>query len=390
MSAAASTTYRISAAAVVLSCYELFLLALPRRTAVAVDNIAVTSVTTFAALACVWFAARSRGWERRWRVLTAAALAANAIGQGVWTASDLAGNSRLAVPSWPDLAWLVTVLVVIAGLTTVARHATAPQPYLGGLADVRLILDSLLASGSLLLLAWMATLGAASAHSVLAFWVPAAEVLLIMQVTLIYITRRIPRENLRHLSLIGGGLVVSSLSDFAFSMYLNGTIARYPLVASVGYLAGALLIARAASMPSFRPGRRAAHQAPRTTHWLSMVAPLLPLALVTLFLAGKVLSSKTLSAIEATGAVSIFALVVLRQAAVFVWPRSPDRLLQPSISLQVPASPDDSELDRRLRAHMLLLRHELQRANNRTAIWTFVGGAILGVLGNVVVAAFMN
>lgn len=390
MSATESMIYRISAAAVVLTSYELFLLALPRQIAVTVDNTTVTAITTFAAVACGWFATRTRGWERRWRVIAATALAANAVGQGLWTVAELTGRSSPVVPSWPDLAWLVTVLVVIYGLTTVARHATAGRPHRGSLAEVRLILDSLLAAGSLLLLAWMTILGPASARSVLAFWVPAAEVLLITQVMLIYITRRIPRENLRHLSLIGAGLVASSLSDLTFSMFLNGTIARYPLVASIGYLTGALLIARAAAMPDFQPGRQAAHQAPQETAWLSMVAPLLPLALVTLFLAGKVLSGTILSTVEATGAVSIFVLVALRQGVTFVRPRSPEQLPKPSVSVPDPAPPDDSEFDRRLRAHMLFLRNELQRAGNRTAAWTFFGGAVLGVLGNVVVAAFMN
>jgi hypothetical protein len=390
MSATASMIYRISAAAVVLTSYELFLLALPRQTAVTVDNTMVTSITTFAAVACGWFAVRAHGWERRWRVMAATALAANAVGQGLWTAYELAGRSSTAVPSWPDLAWLITVLVVICGLATVARHATAGHMRSGGLGEVRLVLDSLLASGSLLLLAWMTILGTASSRSVLAFWVPAAEVLLITQVTLIYTTRRIPRENLRHLSLIGAGLVVSSLSDITFSMYLNGTIARYPLVASIGYLTGALLIARAAAMPDFQQGRRAAHQAPQEAASLSTVAPMLPLALVTLFLAGKVLAGAILSTIEATGAVSIFVLVALRQAVTYVRPRSPRQLPEPSVAMLDPTWPGDSEFDRRLRAHMLFLRNELQHAGNRTAVWTFVGGAVFGVLGNVVVAAIMN
>ncbi|GIF00096.1 hypothetical protein [Paractinoplanes rishiriensis] len=390
MSATAWMIYRIFAAVVVLASYELFLLAVPDRTAVTVDNAMVTAITTFAAVACGWYATRTHGWERRWRVLAAIALAANATGQGIWTAYDLAGRPSPAVPSWPDLAWLITILAVICGLATVARHATAGQKHRGSLAEVRLILDSLLASGSLLLLGWMTVLGAASTHSVLAFWVPAAEVILITQVTLIYTTRRIPRENLRHLAVIGAGLVVGSLSDITFSMYLNGTIARYPLVASIGYMIGALLVAWAAAMPAFQPGRSAAHQAPQETTWLSMVAPLLPLALVTLFLAGKVLSGTTLTTIEATGAVAIFVLCALRQAVAFVRSRTPEELPAPSVTMPDHPSPDDSELDRRLRAHMLSLRVELQRASNRTAAWTFVGGVVLGVLGNVVVAAFMN
>jgi hypothetical protein len=390
MPTAASTIYRVSAALLALTSYELFLLALPRRTAVITDNVMVTTITAAAAIACGWFAKRTGGWERRWRVMAAIALAANATGQGVWTGYELAGRSDLVVPSWPDLAWLVTVLVVISGLAIVARHATAGQPHRGKLAEVRLVLDSLLASGSLLLLAWMTTLGAAPVHSVLAFWVPAAEVLLITQVMLIYITRRIPRENLRHLSLIGAGLVVSSLSDITFSMYLNGTIDHYPLVASIGYMIGALLVVGAAAMRDFQPVRRAAHQAPQQAAWLAMLAPLLPLVLVTLFLAGKVASGATLSTIEATGAVMIFVLVAMRQAVAFSRPQPPRQASEFAEGITDHRSSDDSELDRKLRVHLLSLSKELQRSSNRTAAWTFVGGAILGVLGNVVVAAFMN
>ncbi|BCY09780.1 hypothetical protein [Actinoplanes sp. L3-i22] len=390
MSATASVMHRISAAALVLGSYELFLLTLPRETAVAVDNVMVTAITTCAAIACGWFAARTRGWERRWRVLAATALAANATGQGVWAGYGPAERSDPAVPSWPDVAWLVTALVVICGLAVITRHATAGQPHRDSRTEVRLVLDSLLVSGSLFLLAWMTALGAASARSVLVFWVPAAEVVLITQVVLIYTTRRIPRENLRHLSLIGAGLVANSLSDITFSMYLNGTIARYPLVASAGYLAGALLVVRAVAMPDFHPVRRVAHQAPQEATWLSTVTPLLPLTLVTLFLAGKVMSGAILSTVEATGAVSIFALVILRQAVAFYRPHSPEQVPESSVTIPDQPSPDDSELDRKLRAHILVLSNELQRSSNRTAVWTFVGGAVLGVLGNVVVAAFMN
>ncbi|GIM92245.1 hypothetical protein [Paractinoplanes toevensis] len=64
---------------------------------------------------------------------------------------------------------------------------------------------------------------------------------------------------------------------------------------------------------------------------------------------------------------------------------------------QEPEPPDDTEFDRKMRVYVLFLRDEhrlqidrLQRAGNRTALWTFLGGAVLGVLGNVVVAVLMG
>lgn len=180
-----------------------------------------------------------------------------------------------------------------------------------------------------------------------------------------------------------------------------------------------------------------------------MIGPYLPLVMATVFLSGKVASGATLTTIEAASAVSIFVLIALRQVVVYASARlnqaanvqasqtsfgdavqrvlgmvirqtssrgvnevtanNADRPNKPRFSpnltatripqkdLPHPEQQPERELDQQLRSYVLYLRDEhrrniehLQRSGNRIALWTFAGGVVLGILGNVVVAVLMN
>ncbi|WP_250030070.1 hypothetical protein [Paractinoplanes maris] len=405
--------YRFGIAVLVIAFYELFIAAIPRHHAVIVSNVVVAVVTALCAVACGWFAVRSRGPERRWRALAAAALVALATGQGIWMVNQLTGPPAANSPSPADLAYLAGLPVGIAALVVIARHASRPVTAVGDgrarlLQEVRLILDGLLVVVSVFLLAWMTTLrtvleqeSSGQLSLVLAVWYPFGDALLIALVLLVHLTRSIPRRNLRQLSLIGSGLTALALSDLVFSYYLAGGIAVYPFITDIGYLVSPLLIAWAAAIDAFEPARPSAHSSPRPDGRLSAAVAYLPLVLVTVFLSGKVLSGTTLTAVEAVGAVSIFVLVAVREAVTFATVRletAPEAigghvldLANAPLGEALPGPA--SELDQHLLSLTGQLREQIERAqrsSNRVAWWTFSGGVVLGALGNVVVAVVMG
>lgn len=458
MSGTTPKAYRPLTAILITASYELFVLAMPSQQAVALDSVIVVLASGGAALACGWFATRVRGWERRWRILTAVGLGALAAGQSIWIIEP----SEATSPSWADIPYLAGVPIAIAALVIFARHVSMPSaPAAHGrerlFQEARLVLDSLLVVGSLFLLAWMTTFRAILDQEstdqlsfLITFWYPFADLLLIAMVLLIYITRFIPRRSIRQLSFIGVGLTAIALSDLIFSYYFAGGIAGYPIMADIGYLAGPLLIARAAAIKDFEPARFSPHHAPQRRAWLAIFGPYLPLAMATVFLAGKVASGATLTAVEAASAVFIFIIVALRQIVEFVSERlnqaakaqssqtlfgdsvrhvlsmaTTGQTSSPGIGKFVvsnsgrPANPglypnlaetrapqrilphlaqqSDTESDRQLRSSILSLRDEhrqqierLQRSGNRITLWTFAGGVVLGTLGNVIVAIFMD
>ncbi|WP_433381549.1 hypothetical protein ACQPZX_17305 [Actinoplanes sp. CA-142083] len=407
MPGAAAKAYHILAAILIVASYESFLLALPHHQAWILSNVMVALFTAVGALACGWFAAKARGPERRWRLFAAVSLGAESAGQGVWTDYLIAAPAKAATLSWPDLAFLVSFAAAITGVVLAARRASAsPAQASAGrarmLQDLRLVLDGALVLGSLFLLAWMTVLRPLAgrgpdgqASTAAAFWCPAADVMLIALVLLIYATRRVPRRNVGHLALIAGGVITTALSDIAFSYYLSGSVAQYPVVADIGYLVGPLLIARAAAMQDFASARSAAHQVPQTTV-RPAAAPYVPLLLLIAFLTGKNLSGATLTTFETIGAAAIFTLFALRQATAWL-SNSPVPVgdsREPVLSVAA-ASATSAEGD--LPAHVLYLRDEhrrqieqLRHSGNRVAWWSFVASVLFGLLCNIIVALVLG
>ncbi|MBL7260025.1 hypothetical protein [Paractinoplanes lichenicola] len=413
---AAPKTYKILVAILVIATYELFIQALPRQQAVTIDNVLVVVAAAAGAVACGWFAWRNHGWERWWRALGAAGLTTLAAGQSAWLGYELGDPEHANAAYWDDLCYAAGLPMAVAALVIVARHASLPPvPGVSArarmLAEARLVLDGLLIVGSLLLLSWMTLYRtvagqepAGQGEFLTAFWSSFADVLMIALVLLTYTTRVIPRRNLRQFFLIGAGLTLIAVSDLAFSSYLAGAIA-YPLAADLGYLAAPLLIALAASR-QFQPARSSRHQAPRATQWPALIAPYLPLVIAMVLFYEKVVSGATLHGLETASAVAIFVLVALRQVVAFR-----------SVRLGQAATAEDSEVtfgraaqrilgsstagssaqEPHLPEYVLYLRDEhrkhiemLQRSGNRTALWTFAGGVLLGLLGNVVVAVVLG
>ena len=455
---------------------------LPHQPAVVVNDLSQLAAGLSAAISAAYFAAKSRSWERRWRIFAAIGMTGWSIGQCIWSWYQIVERTETPSPSWADAGYLTVAPFALAALIVFARHGSSPQgeppdgaPARGTAAATRsrrfqgagLILDGLLIVGSLFLLTWTTTLGA-TVHATapnpfalaIAISYPVTDLTLVAIVFLIYASRSISREYLRQLSLLGLGLVGLSLSDSIFSYLVSSGAGELPLICDIGFIAGPIFIAFAAAMRPRGTFRAAAHSAPRTNQWMSLVAPYIPLVLATALLSAAVGAGRDLDRIEVLAAVVIFGLVLLRQGlsllaglrrqdgtdrdarmgfadamAVTIEQAIPsaartleDEILAASRSLtssferlrqlgrraeefedrvkllisqaeearSVAALNDSdaqhfrrllsSEVGRQLDPHIVGLR----RSGNRVAVWTFVGGVILGTLGNVVVAVLMS
>jgi hypothetical protein len=455
---------------------------LPRQPAVVVNDLSQLAAGGYAAVSGAYFAVKSRSWERRWRIFAAIGMTGWSIGQCIWSWYQIVERTETPSPSWADAGYLTVAPFALAALIVFARHGSSPQanppdgvPSGGTAAAIRnrrfqgagLILDGLLIVGSLFLLTWTTTLGAtvrATAPNPFALAIaisyPVTDLTLVAIVFLIYASRSISREYLRQLSLLGLGLIGLSLSDSIFSYLVSSGAGELPLICDIGFIVGPIFIALAAAMRPKGTFRAAAHSAPRTNQWMSLVAPYIPLVLATALLSAAVGAGRDLDRIEVLAAVVIFGLVLLRQGlsllsnlrrqdgtdrdtqvgladamAVTIEQAIPsaartleDEILEASRSLtssferlrqlgrraeefedrvkllisqaeearSVAALNDSdaqrfrrmlsSEVGRQLDPHIVGLR----RSGNRVAVWTFVGGVILGTLGNVVVAVLMS
>jgi hypothetical protein len=470
MATARSYEFRISVTVLAVLAGQVVQSLLPRQPAIVVNDLSQLAAGASAAVSCAYFAGKSHSWQRRWRVLAAIGMTGWSIGQCIWSWYQIVERTETPSPSWADAGYLTIAPFALAALVVFARHSSSPQASAAGVRNRQfqgagLILDGLLIVGSLFLLTWTTTLGA-TVHAAapnpfslaIAISYPVTDLTLVAIVFLIYTTRTIGREHLRQLSLLGLGLIGLSLSDSLFSYLVSSGAGELPLISDIGFIVGPLLIALAAATTPTGTVRAAAHSAPRTNQWVSLVAPAIPLILATALLSTAVAEGRSLDRIEVFAAVTIFALVLLRQgiyltanlrrgdtqasfdaagnamaATIEQAIPSAARTLEDEIAAvshslmssferlrllgrraeefedrvkllitqaeearSVAALSDNeaqrfrqllsSEVGRQLDPHIVGLR----RSGNRVAVWTFVGGVILGTLGNVVVAVLMS
>ena len=96
--------------------------------------------------------------------------------------------------------------------------------------------------------------------------------------------------------LVGLGLIGLSLSDSVFSYLVSSGVNKLPLIGDVGFIFGPIFIALVAAMePKGLPRPAVQHSAPRSTQWVSLSAPYVPLVLATVLLAGQVAVGRRLT-----------------------------------------------------------------------------------------------
>ncbi len=276
-------------------------------TTVWVNDLAELAAAVVATLACLWAARRRRATRRAWAWL-AAASAAWAAGQAVWSSYELrVGDAPF--PSLADLGYLAFVPLAVVG---VLLFPFAPRR---SWSRYQVLLDGLIIAASLLFVSWATALGAAvdaSSESALAQVValayPATDIVLAGAV---FSALALARGRWRVvLALVGSGLIFFAVGDSSFA-YLSASDS-YGLGNAVdaGWVAGFLLIALAAALPMAEDA--VPHDAGEVAKG-QLVIPYVPLGLALLVGVLELTVGDGLDAVLGVLAVVIAGLVIVRQ-----------------------------------------------------------------------------
>jgi len=217
---------------------------------VAVDDLGQTAASLAAAAACAWAARGAMGAARRgWWLMLASTITWSA-GQAVWTIYEVGLGVVVPFPSFPYLAFLVSLPLAIAAVLT---FWTSPEPTL---RRWRTWLDGLIVFGALSFAFWAFGLKAVyldSGFSVLERITGVAYPLVeIAMLTVLVLTlRRAPQAFRDPVLLLLGGLALRTISDLAFVIETPGGAPSHLL--DVGWVACFLLITGAAFLWSARP-----------------------------------------------------------------------------------------------------------------------------------------
>jgi diguanylate cyclase (GGDEF)-like protein len=182
------------------------------------------------------------------------------------------------------------------------------------------LLDSVVVVGSLFVITWATSLGAV-VHSVAptapafvtAVAYPATDLVLVVIVGLLAVTRRVPEQYRTQLALLGSGLVALSVSDSIFAYIISSGGEEMPPATNAGFIAGPLLIGLAALTGADE--RHGAHVR-RARHRTETAHLLLPFALVMLTAAvvgAQAAVGWRIDAVEAVMVVVVVAVVLVRQ-----------------------------------------------------------------------------
>lgn len=289
-------------------------------TAVVVDDAAQLAAGLAATLACWWRSRQTHGHERTWRMLMAVGMAGWSIGQCFWSWYQIFSDTPLPSPSWADVGYLTMPAMALPALLSLAVNPSRQVPDGQRHSSVVFFLDALVVVGSLFVLTWATSLGAvidSVAPSTLAFAVavayPVTDLVLVVIVVLLTVTRRVSQHSAVQLALLGSGLVAISVSDSIFAYLISTGAEEMPPLTNAGFIGGPLLIALAGLAPAeATPERR---QVP-VRAGAARAHLLLPYALV--LLTGAVIAIQTLAGahidrVEATLAWVVLNLVIIRQ-----------------------------------------------------------------------------
>ena len=259
-----------------------------------------------------------------WRSLLFIGITGWACGQAIWSWYQLVENRPLPSPSLADVGYFTLPLFAVPAVLVLPMTSRGgPEPGSSGLvlhgprARPLLALDALVVVGSLFVLAWSTSLGAAvhagaptRAEFAIAVGYPLTDLLMVVIVLLIAVFRR-PRHP-QVLLLLGAGLVALSASDSSFLYLVSLDAPGMPPVFDVGFMIGPVLIGLAALAPEPASRTSPATGQARDAAWF-MVLPYLPLAATGLLVVVQQFTGTTVGSVEAYGLVLLAVLVVVRQ-----------------------------------------------------------------------------
>jgi diguanylate cyclase (GGDEF)-like protein len=297
----------------------------------AVDDLGQLLAGTTAAACCWWSWRRSQAPDRRWRLLLALGTTGWTAGQAVWSYYQVFQDLELPSPSLADVGYFALPVFALpalwvfparAGLRRTGGASRIDQPASRPFFRIVFVLDSLVVVGSLFLLTWATSLGAAiearDTHLpafLVALGYPVTDLVLVVFVVLLGRFRQ-PR-NPGALLLFGLGVVAIAISD-SFFLYLVSTgAATMPPLYNVGFLVGPVLLGLCALAPA-GPRPRTGANLRRSTERGLVLLPYLPLTVTGLMVSGQLLTGSDVDAVETLVGLALVFLVVLRQFVTLV------------------------------------------------------------------------
>jgi diguanylate cyclase (GGDEF)-like protein len=293
-----------------------------------VDDAAQMGGALFASWCCwsTWrrdvHAGRPRGvWL--WRLLLFVGVTGWAFGQAVWSWYQLVGGQPLPSPSLADVGYFTLPLFAVPAVLALPSTSPNRDPGASGFAlggrRARLLLaiDALVIVGSLFVLAWSTSLGAAvhggaatRAEFAVAVGYPLTDLVMVVIVLLIAVFRR-PRHP-QVLLLLGAGLVALSASDSFFLYVVSFGADDMPPIYDVGFMLAPVLLGLAALAPEPASRTSAASAQAREAAWF-MLLPYLPLCGIGLLVVVQQVTGTPVDAAETFGLIALAGVVVVRQ-----------------------------------------------------------------------------
>jgi hypothetical protein len=257
------------------------------------------------------------------------------IGESFWRYYVLQGEPPF--PSLADLGYVTFAPLVFLGLLL--------QPFSkSSRKRVFLVLDSLIAMGALLSIAWFLLLGPLAQTptdtllaKILGLYYPFSDVVLVSCILFLLLrgTDPIFQARARRISLLvlGLGLIVYSVSDFIFNVMLNLGLPLEGSVFDLGWPYGLMALGIAAYVRRFVPSSsKEAQEKPRTKRLdtgLSQAVPYFLLAILFLVLAINVLSADPMQqSIRPVLIIATFIVIGLLVARQVVTIRENERLVR--------------------------------------------------------------
>ena len=293
-----------------------------------VDDAAQLGGAVFAAWCC-WSTWRRDGRDgrlapaRAWRLLLLVGVSGWAFGQAVWSWYQLVGDRPLPSPSLADVGYFMLPLFAVPAVLLLPAGAvdreqgTSARAVGGRRGRLLFALDALVIVGSLFVLAWSTSLGAAvhagaptRAEFAVAVGYPLTDLVMVVIVLLIAVFRR-PRHP-QVLLLLGAGLVALSVSDSFFLYLVSLGAPEMPPVFDVGFMIAPVLIGLAALAPEPSSRPAAAAEQAREARWFVLL-PYLPLAGIGLLVVAQQVTGTSVDAAEIYGLIVLAGVVVVRQ-----------------------------------------------------------------------------
>ena len=293
---------------------------------VVVDNFAQETAGIAAAVLCFVMARSTYGPERNWRLFMGIGMVGWSIGQAIWSYGQIFSDTPLPSPGPADIGYLAMPVFALPALLSLA--VAHPQPTVAiarSRAWVVLVLDGLIVVGSLFVVTWATALGAVvhqgapnTGSFLVAIAYPSTDLILVVIVVLLAVTRRVPQHLRKQLWLLGSGLVSISASDSIFAYIVSTGRETMPPATNFGFILGPLLIAVAALVPADGPPHLGNRRADLRVERAHLFLPYALVVLMALTVIVQSLLDGDIDAVERWAVAGVIGMVLLRQVVTLV------------------------------------------------------------------------